>query len=368
MRLMKSKKWLVFAAVLLITSRVWGQYKLTLSVSGMGPHIGQTFLVRVVDEGNLEEVGRSVLTSIPGASFDVELYVLILGHSYTVDFFVDFNGNGQYDAPPADYAWRLTLTNAQGDEILNFAYNTNFTDIGWDSEFNISDYAGIWTGYWINATFGSSEPIDASVEVIPDSQKVRVTSTSSNILGNSAVETKVGVGFYNTGQDSVVVNAPSPWTGTAVVRHGEFAGSGTAPEFGGTNIEIKGNFGPSQMITAFFISGPFDAQGIVVTTKQETPVEDHLLADLPAACQLHPNYPNPFNPRTTIRYDVIRPGFVSLKMYSLLGKELVTLVGENMGPGEYTVEWDATGMPSGFYICRFAAGNHVETRKVILQR
>ena len=49
--------------------------------------------------------------------------------SYYVDFYSDHNRNGQYDAPPADHAWRISLSDVAGDTVVNFAHNTNFTNI-----------------------------------------------------------------------------------------------------------------------------------------------------------------------------------------------------------------------------------------------
>jgi hypothetical protein len=56
---------------------------------------------------------------------------LELGNDYYVDFYADHNGNGVYDPPPADHAWRLDLMNVTGDSGLDFSHNTNFTDIQW---------------------------------------------------------------------------------------------------------------------------------------------------------------------------------------------------------------------------------------------
>lgn len=69
-------------------------------------------------------------------------------------------------------------------------------------------------------------------------------------------------------------------------------------------------------------------------------------------CVLHQNYPNPFNPTTTLRFDLPRGGFVSLRVYDLLGREVTALVNEYRSAGEHEVEFDAGGLPSGVYFCR----------------
>jgi len=80
------------------------------------------------------------------------------------------------------------------------------------------------------------------------------------------------------------------------------------------------------------------------------------------------NYPNPFNPATTIKYQIPEISFVVLKVYDVLGNEITTLVNEEKSIGSYKVEFDATGLPSGTYFYRIQAGNFVETKKMVLMK
>ncbi len=93
---------------------------LTLQFSGMTPHIGQQLEIRVVDKSTGKEVGREEVSAIPAASFNVDLPVLLVGHSYWIDFYADHNGNSLYDAPPIDHAWRLELNNVSGNSMFRF--------------------------------------------------------------------------------------------------------------------------------------------------------------------------------------------------------------------------------------------------------
>lgn len=83
---------------------------------------------------------------------------------------------------------------------------------------------------------------------------------------------------------------------------------------------------------------------------------------------LYPNYPNPFNPTTTIQFDIPRSSFVILTIHDLLGREITTLVNDNRSAGTYTVEWDAKELPSGIYLYRISVGDYTETRKLVLQK
>ncbi len=81
---------------------------------------------------------------------------------------------------------------------------------------------------------------------------------------------------------------------------------------------------------------------------------------------LSPNYPNPFNPTTSIQYAVGDRQFVSLKVYDVLGREVATLVNEEKKPGTYEVKFDGSDLSCGIYFYRIQAGSFVQTRKMIL--
>jgi len=84
--------------------------------------------------------------------------------------------------------------------------------------------------------------------------------------------------------------------------------------------------------------------------------------------ELNQNYPNPFNPKTTINYTAPQQGFVSLKVFNVLGKEILTLVNEEKPAGSYNTEWNAKGLPSGIYFYKIQAGNFTETKKMVLMK
>ena len=81
---------------------------------------------------------------------------------------------------------------------------------------------------------------------------------------------------------------------------------------------------------------------------------------------LSQNYPNPFNPSTTILFSIPAKEFVTLKIYDALGKEITTLVNEEIQPGTYQKEWFAGDLSSGVYFYRLQAGKFSETKKLLL--
>jgi len=81
---------------------------------------------------------------------------------------------------------------------------------------------------------------------------------------------------------------------------------------------------------------------------------------------LSQNFPNPFNPTTTIKYQIPEISFVTLKVYDVLGNEIATIVNEEKPAGSYDVEFDGIGLPSGIYFYHLRAGSFVETKKMVL--
>jgi len=81
---------------------------------------------------------------------------------------------------------------------------------------------------------------------------------------------------------------------------------------------------------------------------------------------LYQNFPNPFNPTTTIKIQISEANFVTLKVYDALGNNITTLINEEKAMGEYEAEFDATGLPSGIYFYQLKAGQYSETKKMIL--
>jgi hypothetical protein len=87
---------------------------------------------------------------------------------------------------------------------------------------------------------------------------------------------------------------------------------------------------------------------------------------IPRKFALHQNFPNPFNPVTTITYEVPMLTDVSLKLYNIIGQEVAMLVDEPKAPGVYSVRWDGSQQPSGIYFYTISAGNFHQTKRLML--
>ena len=86
----------------------------------------------------------------------------------------------------------------------------------------------------------------------------------------------------------------------------------------------------------------------------------------PSSFKLAQNYPNPFNPVTRINYEIPKQGFVSLKIYDILGREVKNLVNEMKSIGSYSVDFSADGLTSGIYLYRMECNGYSETKRMVL--
>ena len=88
--------------------------------------------------------------------------------------------------------------------------------------------------------------------------------------------------------------------------------------------------------------------------------------NIPEIYELKQNFPNPFNPSTTIRFNIPKTGFVSLKVYDVLGNEVTTLVNEELSANGYEISFNAGGLASGVYFYKLISGDFVNVKKMIL--
>lgn len=88
--------------------------------------------------------------------------------------------------------------------------------------------------------------------------------------------------------------------------------------------------------------------------------------EIPLQYSLEQNYPNPFNPTTNIRFELPEASHVSIKVYNMLGQEVITVLNENMPAGYQNVTFDASKIASGTYIYRMEAGKYSQVKKMTL--
>ncbi len=137
--------------------------------------------------------------------------------------------------------------------------------------------------------------------------------------------------------------------------------SGSVGIYADRYIETTGYRAPCGGCTSFYITGPVN---IIVTGVEGDP------AAVPGSVELRQNFPNPFNPATTIPFDLARESDVSLTVYDLLGRVIARPAEGRYAPGTHAVAWDAVDRPAGVYVCELratpAGGTTAVERKAML--
>jgi len=131
-----------------------------------------------------------------------------------------------------------------------------------------------------------------------------------------------------------------------------------AAGFGELEYFDESGGGPQRVLVGAIIDG--DTSGTI------TAIDDKEVNNIPTNYILYQNYPNPFNPSTTIKFTIPKYSKVMLKVYGLLGREIITLIEEEKAPGNYGVIFNAEGLASGVYIYTLKANDFLYSKKLIL--
>jgi len=173
-----------------------------------------------------------------------------------------------------------------------------------------------------------------TAEVLSNFQvRVTLTGTTSSVGGELVNSNSVVVAVNNsTSNNPFILTAPSP--GTYTVNAGY---KNPSRDWGSTSAVIN-----------------------------VTGVDEKLIGLRPSEFKLYANFPNPFNPSTKIRYAISETAFTTLRIYSLIGQEISILINEEKSPGIYEIDFNASELTSGTYLCELRTGNFVQTKKMIL--
>ena len=320
------------------------RYLFKLDLTGMTPHLTQLFELRLINVDNGIEVGRARVDSIPAAEFSVTTR-LLRSRSYNIDFYADLNGNGLYDQPPADHAWRLELQNVEGDTTLTFSHNTNFTDISWQyiaglKLTGMTPHIGqMLEGRLVDLADGM-EVIRGRINSIRVSDfKVRLRHL---MIGHSYY-----FDFYADFNENGVYDPP--------------------PTDHAWRLLLENVTGDTMLTFGH------NTNFIDIEWPEPLGIGSQIFTVIPNDFSLYQNYPNPFNPITNLRYDLPATSDVTFTIYDILGRKVRTLVRGVEEPGFKSVMWDATDdvrkpVSAGVYLYRIQAGDFTQTRKMILLR
>jgi hypothetical protein len=106
----------------------------------------------------------------------------------------------------------------------------------------------------------------------------------------------------------------------------------------------------------------------IITTNYSAPTGLRSEIGVISDYKLEQNFPNPFNPSTEIMFSIASDEFVTLKVFNILGSEIVTLVNDDLNAGSYVVDFNGEGLTSGIYLYSISTNNFKSTRKMILTK
>jgi len=138
------------------------------------------------------------------------------------------------------------------------------------------------------------------------------------------------------------------WTGSGV-------GSYTSPDSSGFDTVVTR---PNGIINPIVQT----ARWLQVTSVQ------NISTEIPKEYKLYQNFPNPFNPVTTIEFDIVKTQDVKLQVYDILGREIRTLIETNLGAGKYRVQFNAVDLPSGIYFYKLTTPDYTNIKRMILMK
>ena len=177
--------------------------------------------------------------------------------------------------------------------------------------------------------------------------RLAINSTVGNTFGDAFVDSGSTVQFGVLSRNIVFNGTPYMFRGWS----GSGTGSYTSPDSTGNDTAVS-----------VLVRNP-----IVQTARWTSPIGiQNITSELPTEYKLHQNFPNPFNPVTNINFDIIKNGIVKITVYDLLGREVETLVNQDMSPGRYRLDFNAANYASGMYLYKITTNDFVDVKKMLI--
>jgi photosystem II stability/assembly factor-like uncharacterized protein len=229
-------------------------------------------------------------------------------------------------------------------------------------------YTGTTPGSFLNIQFTDLN----NGWVIGDSSKIlRTTDGGSNWIPI----TNAGLGSATKSKGLFFLNANVGWIGSktqvisgtsGIILYTTNGGSSwTTQLFPGSSSDNVWSIFFWDATNGWFTS---DAGKIGHATAGGATGVEKVKNSIPSGYSLSQNYPNPFNPTTNISFTLLSTSFVTLKIFDVIGREVATLVSEELSAGHHARQWNANTTASGIYFYRLQAGSFIETRKLVLLR
>jgi hypothetical protein len=283
------------------------------------------------------------------------------------------NGHGRGLCQWGTVRWatgRLVTTSSPCSQGNTHSYGTKT----WQQILN--HYYNVSPQNW-QVTLGTTAVINTSSVVPVNTNPCAQVTINNNVTSTGAASLIIGASIAPTGTTNWISDA------TGDVKR-NFT-SGTANYTRTFKVPCNAAPGVYDMLTALWYdknsNNTIDGSDFVVSSKLTTgaltisPLGITILStEIPDKFALEPNYPNPFNPVTKIKFDIPllrgvaegRGVFTQIIVYDLSGRVVTTLVNEQLKPGSYSVDWDGTAFSSGVYFYSLVTEGFAETKRMVL--
>ena len=232
----------------------------------------------------------------------------------------------------------------------------------------LNHYYNVSPSNW-QVTQGTSAVINTSASVPSATNPCAQVTINSNVTTTGTGSLMIGASIAPTGTENWISDPTNDVKRTF--------SSGTANYSRVFKIPCSAVSGTYDLYTALWYdknnNNTIDGSDFVVSTKITSaaitisPIGINIIStEIPDKYELEPNYPNPFNPVTKIKFDIPNPAYTKIIIYDLSGRVVANLVNEQLKPGSYSVDWDGTGFASGVYFYSLITNEFAETKRMVL--
>jgi hypothetical protein len=254
------------------------------------------------------------------------------------------------DQGPADNKWHIRTGYGNGGSVLTSAEAGGENAPALKTRVTVPQGGtyDVWVNFWANPSTGNDWRIKAGL------------SSSNMQLFRQMACKQVEAGDHSTAL--VLSGGGNTFLYQAYLGRVQISANDTLDVFVDDEAIQTGQTGPlvGDVCRTWYdgVSYAEVGNGSVVSVSKQVNVPNEFV--------LGQNYPNPFNPMTTIDYSLPKDGYVSLKVYNLLGQEVAMLVGKEMVAGSHRISWNAQDLPSGVYFYKITVGSYSKTNKMVL--
>lgn len=287
--------------------------------------------------------------------------------------FGDFNEDGKKDIITGSAGALIEISMGLGNGDLMAPVSYSVGEQGGATDIAVEDFnrdgnldvasSNFWEGTSMSVLYGNGDGTFQTAIILPSAYSPDLLNVSGITAGDLDNDGDKDIIVGNNASNSLSLYYNNNGAFEYKMRAGAFL-SVFSPVFADIDNDGKGDIGavgslpPSGIgSTLIFMKG---------TNTGPTSISGFNVSEFPEEFRLEQNYPNPFNPVTNLEFGISNSGFVSLKIYDLLGKEVATIVEAELKAGSYKYSFNASDLSSGIYFYKLSSRNFSETKRMIL--